>query len=144
MKPVAILLSDDFGVWPAIAHKPMKKKLLAEIKKACVQNEKIVDVLNDIYEILNKRLPELPMISPVPPISPKAGKEPIKPIDAYSETELVTIKEAAHILGVSRWKIGKMRDEDELTTLDKNGQVRLIRQEVEDAKVWYSIPKGKI
>ncbi|HLT87962.1 MAG TPA: hypothetical protein VKZ57_10245 [Sphingobacterium sp.] len=122
----------------------MKKKLLSEIKKAGVQDEKIVHILNGIYELLDKRLPELPTISPIPPISREARKEWIKPIEAYSEKELVTIKEARHILGVSRWKIDKMRDEDELTTLDKNGQVRLIRKEVEEAKVWYSIPKGKV
>lgn len=122
----------------------MKRKLLTEIRKACVQDEKIVHILTDIYKLLEERLPSLSDISPFPTLTPDVQKEQSKPADAFSDSELVTIKEAADMLHVSRWKIFAMRKARELTTLEKNGQVRLIKTEVEAAKCWYSGPKGKI
>ena len=62
----------------------------------------------------------------------------------YREEELCTVKEACHILKVSRWKIWDMGQKGKLTCLKRKGHVRLVRDEVEKAKLWYSIPKGKI
>ncbi|MBD1422791.1 response regulator [Sphingobacterium chuzhouense] len=64
--------------------------------------------------------------------------------ETFSEKDLVTVKEAEDMLQVSRWKITKMRDNGELTTLEKDGQIRLLRTEVEEEKVNYSVRKGKI
>lgn len=64
--------------------------------------------------------------------------------DAYRPEELMTIKEAAAILNVSRWKVDDMRDKNKLTSLERNKRIRLIRLEVEAAVRWYSIPKGKV
>lgn len=63
--------------------------------------------------------------------------------DAYRPEELMTIKEAAALLNVSRWKVDDMRDKNKLTSLERNKRIRLIRLEVEAAVKWYSIPKGK-
>ncbi len=63
---------------------------------------------------------------------------------AYSEAELMTLKEAEYELKASRWKIKRMREEGALTELKRKDGIRLIRSEVEAAKKWYSIPKGKI
>jgi len=120
----------------------MKKTLLAEIENACTQ-QKVIQILHDIYELLDKRLPLLSVLCPTA-LSPEERKEVVRPIESYTENELVTIKEAAHLLGVSRWKVDNMRKKKQLTTLDRGGQIRLIRKEVDDAKIWYSIPKGKV
>ena len=64
--------------------------------------------------------------------------------DAYRPEELITVKEAAAILNVSRWKVDDMRDKNKLTSLERNRRIRLIRREVEAAVKWYSIPKGKV
>lgn len=67
-------------------------------------------------------------------------------IAVYREEDLVTISYAMVELRVSRWKIDKMRDEKQLTTIKQGGKrsVRLIKAEVEAAKLWYSMRKGKI
>lgn len=62
----------------------------------------------------------------------------------YDESELMTVKEAMAELRVSRWKISEMRNSGELTTITRAGRVRLIRDEVMAAKLWYSGMKGKI
>lgn len=73
-----------------------------------------------------------------------AAEEKTMPGEAFLERDLVTIKEAEGILGVSRWKITDLRDKGELTTLEKDGRVRLIRKEVEAVRSDYSVRKGKV
>lgn len=67
-------------------------------------------------------------------------------VTAYKEEELVTISYAMVELKVSRWKIDKMREEKQLRTIRQGEKrpVRLIKSEVEAAKLWYSMKKGKI
>lgn len=64
--------------------------------------------------------------------------------ESYTEDELITVKEACMELNISRWKLTDMRNKKQLTSVVKDGRVRLIRAEVEAAKLWYSLPKGKI
>lgn len=63
---------------------------------------------------------------------------------SYTESELMTVDEACRELLISRWKLTDMRNKGQLTTIERGRSVRLIRAEVEAAKLWYSIPKGKI
>lgn len=82
-------------------------------------------------------------------LSVKKNKETLTKVrvgydEGLAEEDLITIKEAEGILGVKRGKIKKMRDEGKLTDFGKDGRIRLSRKEVEEARVWYSIPKGKI
>jgi len=62
----------------------------------------------------------------------------------YREEELMTVKEAMDVLKIGRWKLHDMRRKGELTTILRNKRVRLIRAEVEAARLWYSVPKGKV
>lgn len=62
----------------------------------------------------------------------------------YLEEELMTVKEAMALLKVSRWKLTQMRKKAELSSISRDGRVRLIREEVEAARIWYSLRKGKI
>ncbi|SFS98402.1 helix-turn-helix domain-containing protein [Sphingobacterium wenxiniae] len=62
----------------------------------------------------------------------------------YREEELMTVKEAMALLKVSRWKLTQMRKKAELSSISRDGRVRLIREEVEAARIWYSLRKGKI
>jgi len=104
----------------------------------------LVEQQRTTNELLERCLAELSQHSPTPSEDQKVKSEGNIVPDGLLEEELITIKQAAHTLGVSRWKIAKMREEGELTDYDRNGQIRLSRREVEAAKIWYSIPKGKI
>ncbi|SKC10861.1 hypothetical protein SAMN05660841_04286 [Sphingobacterium nematocida] len=71
---------------------------------------------------------------------------PEKPdVNAYTEEELCTVGEACLAMNVSRSHIDRMRNRGEFTKLEnKNGRVRLVKAEVEAAKIWYSKRKGKL
>ena len=58
--------------------------------------------------------------------------------------ELYTIRESYTYLVISRSTLGKLRDEGYLTDVRKGRTVRLILRELEELKLLYSIPKGKI
>lgn len=60
------------------------------------------------------------------------------------EEELMTIKEAVAQLNVSRYTIDAMRKRGDLTSIRRNGRVRLKRHEVLAARKWYSVQKGKV
>ncbi|TYR36342.1 helix-turn-helix domain-containing protein [Sphingobacterium phlebotomi] len=94
--------------------------------------------------MLERCLAELSQHLPTPSEEENVKREGNARPDRLPQEELITIKQAEGILGVSRWKIAKMREEGELTDYDRNGQIRLSRREVEAAKIWYSIPKGKV
>src|SRR5690606_34271406 len=76
--------------------------------------------------------------------SDKTDLRPGEQVISYREDELMTVKEAMAELRISRWKIDDMRDKGQLTTIDRGSRVRLIKEEVQAAKIWYSVPKGKI
>jgi|GEM_PF-1670451 len=61
-----------------------------------------------------------------------------------SEIALMTIKEAVAQLNVSRYTIDAMRKRGDLTSIRRNGRVRLKRHEVLAARKWYSVQKGKV
>ncbi|WP_196939843.1 helix-turn-helix domain-containing protein [Sphingobacterium pedocola] len=99
--------------------------------------------LNLIYNLLESHLSQK---EDVPASASIAVPDECNVWDAttYTEDELVTVKEAEAILKVSRWKIEDMCNKGELTIIRKGRSVRLIKAEVDAARVWYSAPKGKV
>ena len=83
----------------------------------------------------------------------KAAQNPLKPVDevsaemqqvkTYTEEELMTVREAYLELKISRNTLDALRRQKKLTSIFKKRNVRLIRAEVEDAKKWYCLIKGK-
>lgn len=63
---------------------------------------------------------------------------------ALSDSDLITIKEAAAHLNVSRYTVDAMRKRGELTSIRRNNRVRLNWHEVKEARKWYSVRKGKV
>lgn len=64
--------------------------------------------------------------------------------DAYTDDELCTVGEACLMMKVSRSTIDRLRDAGKLSSLEKKGRVRLVKAEIEEAKIWYSVRKGKL
>ena len=62
----------------------------------------------------------------------------------FDGPDAVTIKEAEDILKATRGTIDNMRKDNKLTSYCKGRKVRLDRQEVVAAKVWWSAAKGKM
>ena len=76
----------------------------------------------------------------------KPAEEPpaeIQQVKTYSEDELMTVREAYLELKISRNTLDELRRQKKLTSIFKKRNVRLIRAEVEDAKKWYCLVKGK-
>lgn len=67
----------------------------------------------------------------------------IPEVKTYSEDELMTVREAYLELKISRNTLDALRRQKKLTSIFKKRNVRLIRAEVEDAKKWYCLIKGK-
>jgi predicted DNA-binding transcriptional regulator AlpA len=103
------------------------------------QNERILMTLTAMLRLLENRFMESGKDR-----EPKVAEEDISTNNIYEEKELVTIKEAMGILGVSRWKIFDMRKKGQFTKVERDGWKRLIKAEVEAARIWYSVPKGKV
>lgn len=91
-----------------------------------------------IYQLLNARL--IPRGSVGTEVSSTSCQE----ITGYSEDELMTVKEACAEMNVSRGTIYKKIRDGKLDKVKRDGPTRLIRKEVEAAKIWYSVPKGKL
>lgn len=104
------------------------------------QNEKILLTLVAMLELLQKRLPGSENQH-----GDERQKESEEEKDiAYTEEELMTVRQAYLELNVSRTTINKLRREGKLTSLNQLKNVRLIRAEVIAAKKWYSRRKGKL
>ncbi|GGH18251.1 helix-turn-helix domain-containing protein [Sphingobacterium alkalisoli] len=103
------------------------------------QNEKILLTLVAMLELLQKRLPG----SENQQGDERQNEAEEKQI-AYTEEELMTVRQAYLELNVSRTTINKLRREGKLTSLNQLKNVRLIRAEVIAAKKWYSGNKGKL
>lgn len=67
----------------------------------------------------------------------------IQRVKTYTEEELMTVREAYLELKISRNTLDELRRQKKLTSIFKKRNVRLIRTEVEDAKKWYCLIKGK-
>jgi len=67
----------------------------------------------------------------------------IQQVKTYAEDELMTVREAYLELKISRNTLDELRRQKKLTSIFKKRNVRLIRAEVEDAKKWYCLIKGK-
>lgn len=108
----------------------------------------ILSNLNHIVQLLQESSLQRSLSEPNPLCEKNENfdSEPEEAVVAYTEEELVTISYAMVELRFSRWKIDKMRDSKELTTVYKDGNrnVRLIKAEVEAAKIWYARRKGRI
>lgn len=61
-----------------------------------------------------------------------------------ADSGLMTIKEAIAVLKVSRYTVDAMRRRGQLTTIRQHNRIRLLRQEVDEARRWYSVAKGKV
>src|SRR5690606_37407161 len=91
----------------------MKEEHIRTIIK---QNEQLHQVIGDMARTLKVICDVVcENLSPVQPIS---DPDPDLP-KAYDEKDLITIKEAMHIMNVSRWKIDKLRKEHKLTTTER-------------------------
>lgn len=64
--------------------------------------------------------------------------------EAESVDEWITINEALHILKISRGTLYKLRKKGQIASRETNRSVRLLKSDVEEAKGWYSISKGKV
>ncbi len=58
--------------------------------------------------------------------------------------EAVTLKEAAGILNCGDTTIENMRNDERLKSYYRGRSVRLRRAQVEAARAWWSVPKGKV
>lgn len=67
----------------------------------------------------------------------------IQQVKTYTEDELMTVREAYLELKISRNTLDELRRQKKLTSIFKKRNVWLIRAEVEDAKNWYCLIKGK-
>lgn len=106
----------------------------------------ILSSLNHILQLLQK-LAELNGDTASGPQLNKSTDNPSekKDVNAYTEEELCTVGEACLAMNVSRSHIDRMRNRGEFTKLEnKNGRVRLVKAEVDAAKIWYSKRKGKL
>ncbi|ERJ58978.1 hypothetical protein M472_09370 [Sphingobacterium paucimobilis HER1398] len=106
----------------------------------------ILSCLNHIVQLLQASgLPDSVGKIDAPAKTDKAPPPEKPDIDAYTEEELCTVGEACLAMNVSRSHIDRMRNREEFTKLEnKNGRVRLVKAEVEAAKIWYSKRKGKL
>lgn len=106
----------------------------------------ILSSLNHIVQLLQE-LAALHGDTAAEPQLKKSTDDPSEKQDvkAYTEDELCTVGEACLAMNVSRSHIDRMRNREEFTRLaNKNGRVRLVKAEVEAAKIWYSKRKGKL
>lgn len=95
-----------------------------------------LEVLVEIRDLLRAYLPPPSGREAPPPASPE--------VIWADEKHLMTVKEAMHHLNASRNTVDTLRREGKLTTYKRGKSVRLLRAEVEAARSWWSIPKGKI
>lgn len=66
-------------------------------------------------------------------------EEVIEPLE-----EWLTINEALVILKISRGTLYTLRKNGQIASRVMNRSVRLLKSDVEEALVWYSVPKGKV
>ena len=100
--------------------------------------KRLLITVQAIYTILENRI-TAPAVDANVPEWQKAATKP-----GFHEDELMTIRQAAIELRVSRGTVDKLRKEGKLTSLHQDRNVRLIRAEVIAAKIWYSRNKGKL
>src|SRR5690606_165176 len=107
------------------------------IRTIIKQNEQLHQVIGDMARTL-KVICDV-VCTNLSPAQSLSDPDPTQPI-AYKDEELITVKEAEHIMNVCRAKIDKLRLEGKLTTVRRNNErpVRLIKKEVENARKWYS------
>ncbi|SEM54286.1 hypothetical protein SAMN05216436_105131 [bacterium A37T11] len=102
------------------------------------------ELIHTLLDYLKRRLQDSPDQQPGP-IAEYYDQNGTKQL--YDERQLMTISQATRLLKISRFKLDDMRATGKLCTLKKDPndrEVRLLRSEVEAARVWYSIPKGKV
>lgn len=72
------------------------------------------------------------------------GGEWMEDVHIPHESELLTIIEAIDILKISRSTLYRLRNNGKINTIVYRRSVRFLKKEVEEARIWYSIPKGKV
>lgn len=61
-----------------------------------------------------------------------------------NELDLIDMEEAMSIMNVSRSTLTRLRESGKITTIYHKRAVRFLRADIENARGWYSIPKGKV
>lgn len=61
-----------------------------------------------------------------------------------NELELIDMEEALAIMNVSRSTLTRLRKSGKINTIYHKRAVRFLKAEIQDARGWYSIPKGKV
>lgn len=64
--------------------------------------------------------------------------------EVASDQELLTIREAYLFIGVSRSTLDALRAKGYLTEVRMGKKIRLLREELEEVRRVYSVPKGKV
>ena len=59
-------------------------------------------------------------------------------------SELFTNDEAIAHMKISRSTLDRSRKEGRISTIKYGRAVRFLKTEIEEARIWYSIPKGKV
>lgn len=102
------------------------------------RSEAIYQTLLAMLSLLQERKAAQNQVKPIA----EAPAE-VKQVKTYTEDELMTVREAYLELKISRNTLDELRRQKKLTSIFKKRNVRLIRAEVEDAKKWYCLIKGK-
>ena len=74
----------------------------------------------------------------------KNGGEWMEQVQLPHESELYTIREAKTHLKISRSTLFRLRNNGKINTIIYKRSVRFLRSEIEEVRIWYSIPKGKV
>ncbi len=61
-----------------------------------------------------------------------------------NESELLTISETKMALNISRSTLFRLRTNGKINTIIYKRSVRFLKTEIEEVRIWYSIPKGKL
>ena len=60
------------------------------------------------------------------------------------ESELLTISETKMALNISRSTLFRLRSNGKIKSIIYKRSVRFLKSEIEEVRIWYSIPKGKL
>lgn len=100
-----------------------------------------IEINNDDINIIATVPNDYPRTPPPPAVAQAAAEA--GPF-LFDGPDALTIKEAESILKATRGTIDNMRKDNKLTSYYQGRKVRLDRREVEAAKIWWSVAKGKV
>ena len=68
----------------------------------------------------------------------------LQEVNYSNELDLIDMEEAMSIMNVSRSTLTRLRKSGKITTIYHHRAVRFLKSDIEHARGWYSIPKGKV